>query len=60
MRVYFVKSDGEERVVEAASFSRAIAVFNAAMLAEYGADSGWTHDSEPESVQIISDEPVVR
>ena len=62
-RVYLVKGSDqeEERVVEASGMGEAIRLYMAAMVKEFGADSGWDDEgAEPGSVQIISEDPVVR
>ena len=63
MRAYLVKGpDGEEeRVVEATGMGEAIRLYMAAMVREFGKDSGWDEEgAEPGSVQLICDWPVVR
>lgn len=60
MKVYLISCEGESRIVEAESYGRAVTIWTAAMIREFGPDSGWTTDTEPESVELLSDEPVIR
>jgi len=61
MKVYRVTGEGELRYVEATSFGEAIRLFMAAMVTEFGPDSGWdAPGAEPEQVELMSDEPVIR
>ena len=60
MKVYQVRYEGGDHVVEAESFGLAVVLWRAAMIAEFGPDSGWDSTSEPESVTCIGDEPVIR
>lgn len=62
-KVYLVKGPDqeEERVVEATGMGEAIRLYMAAMVTEFGADSGWDDEgAEPGSVQLICESPVVR
>lgn len=61
MSVYLVKFDGGSRIVEAESFGAAVRLWNGAMLKEFGGeDSGWTEEDQPESVELLDEEPVIR
>ena len=63
LRVYLVKGpdDEEARFVEASGMGEAIRLYMGAMVKEFGVNSGWDDDgAEPGSVQMVSDEPVVR
>ena len=57
MKVYHVQAEGETRIVEAESYGKAVAIFLAAMRREFG--DSWD-DAEPDSVSLLSDEPVLR
>lgn len=61
MSLYLVQFDGGCRYVEAGSFTKAIALWNAAMVDEFGTDgTGWTGTDEPESVSLIHEDVVIR
>lgn len=57
-KLYLVLFDGQERYVEAPSFAEAVLAWRAAIAVEWGADYDGTE--EPESVVLMSDEPVIR
>lgn len=61
LRLYHIQADGESDWVEAASVADAVRIWRAAKIEEYGAtDSGWWETTEPDSVHMVSDEPVIR
>lgn len=57
MNVYMITAEGERRVVEATSFAAAIEAWRPAMIEEF--DETWIN-AEPESVELISDDAVIR
>lgn len=58
MKLYQIMFDGEARFVEAESFAAAIEVWKQVKAIEWGEDYDGTE--EPESVSLMSDEPVLR
>lgn len=58
MSVYLVQFDGDNRIVEAPSFTEAISAWLRAMRVEWGDDYDGTE--QPESVSLIDEEPVIR
>lgn len=58
--LYMIVFDGGRKHVEAASYGEAVALWNESMVDEFGPDSGWTGEDEPESVVLLDSEPVVR
>lgn len=57
MRVYHIQAEGDARIVEAEGYGAAVAAWQAAMIREFGDD--W-ESADPESVSLMSDEPVIR
>lgn len=64
MKVYLVRWDGDDRIVEAASFGEAIKAWRTAKIVEWLENNEYKAEEddqrEPDSVQEISDEPVIR
>ena len=58
MRLYKILYDGEQYFVEAISFPQAIDVWKRHVKDAWGADYDGTE--EPESVELLSEEPVLR
>jgi hypothetical protein len=65
MKVYWIKdSDWDPRIVEAPDFAKAVAAWRAFVIADLKASGDYDEEDgddsqEPESVELISDEPVI-
>ena len=59
-KVYRVEFEGGFRHVEATSFGRALFIWRTSMIREFGPDSGWDLQSEPEGIEVVDHEPVFR
>lgn len=66
MNLYHVMGEGCDDYVEADSFGDAIKKWRLAKLSEFGdvdeagRATGWSLESEPESVYCLSEQPVIR
>ena len=62
MNLYHVQFDGQSYYVEAPSFARAVAVWEAHVKVLWGQDyvENDVPPIEPESVHLVHDEPVIR
>jgi len=58
MKLYCIQFDNQPRYVEAESFAKAVEAWRRWAAKEWGEDYDGTE--EPESVALISDEPVIR
>lgn len=58
MKVYIIRFDGGASIVEAETFGAAVESWRAVKRVEWGTD--FEETDEPESVELIHDEPVIR
>ena len=59
MSLYRVEFEGGVRHVEAGSFANAVIVWRSWIIGEFGPDSGWDQNSDPDSVTRIDEESVL-
>lgn len=57
--LYKLLFDGEQYVVRALTMTAAIRAWAKAQVAQFGDDSGWTLDDEPQVIELITDNQVI-
>lgn len=60
MKLYRIEYESDFRHVEAATYGDALSLWRGVMMSGFGPDAGWTCDSDPDSVVLVDDDPVIR
>ncbi len=63
MKVYQIRYDGEFRVVEAPAYGAAVETWRKHLIAEWKESGDYDEQDEnlePESVELLNDDPVIR